>query len=451
MRLKMGTAKLRNLQRRLAGRIVLPGDPSYESARRVHNLAIDRRPAAILMCAAPDDVNRAIEFARANQCPVAVRSGGHSQVGHSVCQDGLVIDLSGLNRIAIDAGRRVARVQGGLHAGDFDRAAQAFGLATTLGQCSSVGIGGLATGGGFGFLTGKHGLTCDNLTAAKVVTADAQTVTASSDTNAGLFWGLRGGGGNFGVAVELEFKLHSVGPVLGGMLSYPLAQARRGFEFMRDYLERAPDELTASFGIMPVQDGSGFAIAVCYSGDLNAGEKALAPLLSFARPVSGSVLPLSYLAMQSVMGEPPPCRIHTLGGFIRELSDAAIDAILASVANNPSPAKSFFLDHYHGAMCRVGQLETAFPVREPGYGYLVKSEWEQPDERQRQEQWVHDAMRAMAPFSAGICYVASLGDEDDQRIRACYGPNYPRLVALKNKYDPANFFRLNQNIPPELY
>ncbi len=446
--MKLDTAKLRNLQRRLAGRIVLPGDPSYESARRVHNLTIDRRPGAILMCAVPDDVNRAIEFARANQCLVAVRSGGHSQVGHSVCQHGLVIDLSGLNRAAIEAGRRVARVQGGIHAGDFDRAAQFFGLATTLGQCSSVGIGGLATGGGFGFLTGKHGLTCDNLVAARVVTADAQTVTASSDTNADLFWGLRGGGGNFGVAVELEFRMHPVGTVLGGLLCYPLAQARRGFEFMRDYLERAPDELTASFGIMPVADGSGFAIAVCHAGDPRDGENALAPLLSFARPVSGSVRPLSYLAMQVVMGEPSPCYIHTIGGFIRELTDAVIDTIIRSVADNPSSSKSFFLDHYHGAMCRVGQLETAFPVREPGYGYLIKSQWEQPDERQRQEQWVCDTMRAMAPFSSGICYVASLGEEDEQRIRACYGPNYPRLVALKNKYDPANFFRLNQNIRP---
>ncbi len=220
---------------------------------------------------------------------------------------------------------------------------------------------------------------------------------------------------------------------------------------MRDYLERAPDELTASFGIMPDADGCAFAIAVCHCGDLNAGEKALAPLLSFARPVSGSVRPLSYLAMQVVMGEPSPCHIHTIGGFIRELTDAVIDTIIRSVADNPSPSKSFFLDHYHGAMCRVGQLETAFPVREPGYGFLVKSQWEQPDERQRQEQWVDDAMRAMAPFSTGICYVASLGEEDEQRIRACYGPNYPRLVALKNRYDPANFFRMNQNIRPELY
>jgi FAD/FMN-containing dehydrogenase len=446
--MELNTIKLHDLQQRFAGRIIVPGDPSYESARRIHNLAIDRRPAALLLCAVPDDVNRAIEFARTNQCQVAVRSGGHSQVGHSVCQDGLVIDLSELNRATVDPVRRIARVQGGLHAGDFDRAAQSLGLATTLGQCPSVGIGGLATGGGFGFLTGKHGLTCDNLDAAKVITADAQTLCASMDTNADLFWALRGGGGNFGVAVELDFRLHPVGSVIGGMLRYPLARARHGFEFMRDYLEHAPDELTASFGIMPVQDGSGFAIAVCYAGDPRDGEKALAPLLSFASPISGSVRPLSYLEMQVVMGDPSPCHIHTIGGFIRELTDAVIDAILESVANNPSPSKSFFLDHYHGAMCRVGQLETAFPVREPGYGYLVKSEWDHPDERHRQVQWVHDTMSAMAPFSAGIRYVASLGDEDEQAVRTCYGPNYQRLAALKSKYDPANFFRLNQNIPP---
>jgi FAD/FMN-containing dehydrogenase len=440
---------IRNFQQRFTGRVIVPGDRDYEAGRRVHNQAIDRRPALIAMCAMTDDVRRAVEFARKNNLVAAIRSGGHSQVGHSVCQDGIVIDLSAMKRVTVDAITASARAQTGLRAGDLDHFTQAFGLATVLGQCPSVGIGGLTTGGGFGWLTGRYGLTCDNLISARVLTADSREVTARQDENEDLLWALKGGGGNFGVALEFEYRLHRVSQVVGGMLSYPLSEARSGFEFMREFLARAPDELTASFGIRLVGNRSVFAIALCWCGDPNAGQALLAQLRTFAAAEGGSIEALSYLEMQSVMGESPggSCG-HTRGGFMRTLPDAAIDAIIEYAGRNPSAAKLFWLDHYHGAMCRIAQEASAFAVREPGYGFLVYSEWRDPREAPQQVRWVDGAIEAMRPFSAEVCYVANLGDEPPDRIRACYGPNYARLAALKKNYDPDNFFRLNQNIPP---
>ena len=438
-----------NLKRRFTGRVILPGNRDYESARRVHNGAIYRRPGLIAVCAAIDDVCRAVEFARENQLLVAVRSGGHSQVGHSVCDGGIVIDLSGLKQATVYPGRAVARAQTGLLAGDLDHIVQAFDLATPVGQCPSVGIGGLTTGGGFGWLAGKHGLTCDNLISAQVVTAEGRKLSAGADDNQDLFWALRGGGGNYGVAVEFEYRLHQVSKVVGGMLSYPLSQARAGFQFMREFLSRAPDDLTASFGITTAGENSAFAIALCFCGDPRNAERLLKPLRSFAIPASGSIGSLSYLQMQSVMGESPSGRcLYTRGGFMRELPDAAIDAMVESAARNPSPIKLLWLDHYHGAMCRVAQDATAFSVRETGYGLMVQSEWSTPADARRQTAWVDETMKAMTPFTADIIYVASLGEEGSDRVRRCYGPNYPRLAALKRKYDPDNFFRLNQNIMP---
>ena len=440
---------IQNFKHHFSGRVILPGDPEYESARRVHNGAILRRPAVVAVCAAIDDVSRAVEFARENQLLVAVRSGGHSQIGHSVCDGGIVIDLSGLKEVAIDPGSRVARAHTGLLAGELDHAAQAYGLATTLGQCPSVGIGGLTTGGGFGWLTGRYGLTCDNLISAQVVTAAGRKLTAAESDNEDLFWALRGGGGNYGVAVQFEYQLHPVRQVVGGMLSYPLSQCRAGLTFMRDFLSRAPDDLTVSFGIRSVDGDSTFAVALCYCGDQKTTGKLLEPLQSFATPTSGSIGPLSYLQMQSVMGESPAgsC-LYNRGGFMRELSDAAIDVIVESAAHNPAASKLFFLDHYHGAMSRVPQDTTAFSVREPGFGFLVQSDWSTSDEARLQTAWVDETTQAMKPFASDIVYVASLGDEGPDRVKRCYGPNYARLAALKRKYDPDNFFRLNQNILP---
>jgi hypothetical protein len=444
-------AAVRSFERSFSGKLIIPGDRDYDMARRVHNGAIDRHPAIIARCSSVGDVCRALEFARENQLLAAVRSGGHSQIGHSVCDAGCVIDLSGLKQASIDPVRRVVSAQAGLLAGELDRITQPFGLATALGQCPSVGIGGLTTGGGFGWLTGRYGLTCDNLISAQVVTADGHELKAAAGDNEDLFWAIRGGGGNYGIAVRFEYRLHPVRHVFGGMLSYPLSLSREGLVFMRDLLSRAPDELTLSFGIRPVDGTSCFAIAGCFCAETDDALKSIAQLSAFAKPISGSISQLEYLQMQSLMGESPSgSRLHTRGGFIRELSDAAIDTILQSVALNPCPSKSFWFDHYHGAMCRVPQQATAFPVREPGFGYLVQSEWDTAAQARVQIEWVERSVEAMTPLSAEVAYVANLGQESHDRIRGCYGPNYGRLAALKGKYDPANFFRLNQNIPPTL-
>jgi hypothetical protein len=308
--------------------------------------------------------------------------------------------------------------------------------------------GGLTTGGGFGWLAGKYGLTCDNLLSAQVVTAGGRKLRASPDTNADLFWALRGGGGNFGIALQFEYALHPVTQVFGGMLCYPLSRSHAGFTLLRDFLGSAPDELTLSFGIRPLGRTSVFAIALCFCGDPQNARRLLQPLRSLGR-ASGALGPMPYLAMQSVMGESPPeSPLYTGGGFMRELSDAAIDTITESAARNRSRYKLFWFEHYHGAMCRVAQDATAFSVREPGFGFLLQSEWSKPQDSRFQIEWVDDALEAMKPFASDIVYVANLGDEGPDRVRRCYGPNYPRLAAIKSKYDPDNLFRLNQNILP---
>ena len=431
------------------GRIILPENRDYEAARRVHNGAVVRHPALIALCANVVDVARAVEFARENQLLVALRSGGHSQVGHSVCDGGIVIDLSGMKQISIDPVHRIARAQAGVLAGELDQATQTCGLATPLGQCPSVGLGGLSTGGGFGWLTGRYGLTCDNMISARVVSADGHLLRAADDEHPDLFWGLRGGGGNYGVAVEFEYRLHPVGEVFGGMLYYKLEQSRALFQFVREYLRRAPDELGFSFGIRPMGEESAFAVALCHSSEPRDAQQVLAPLLAFGTPAAGSIGPLPYLKMQSVMGESPPgSLLFTRGGFMPELSDGAIDAILEAAALNQSTAKSLWMDFYHGAMCRIAQSATAFPVRESGYGFLIQSQWNADAVAPDQIQWVDDTIGALAPFAADLSYVANLGDETPERIRRCYGPNYARLAELKRKYDPDNLFRLNQNIAP---
>lgn len=438
-----------NLSRHFRGRLIFPGDCDYDSARRVHNGAVVRSPALIAQCETAEDVCRAVEFARDNSLTLAVRSGGHSQTGFSVCDGGLLIDLSPSKRITVDPRRRVVSGQTGLRAGEVDRATQTFGLATIFGQCPSVGIGGISTGGGFGWLTGKYGLTCDNTLSAQMVTADARVVTASAECNADLFWAIRGGGGNYGVAYEIAYRLHPVDRVVGGMLWYPLSHSRAAFELMQAFLHGCPDELTVSFGIRPVEGQSAFVIALCYCGESGGAERLMAPINRFAQPLGGSIRSLSYLEMQSETGEPPPgACYYARGGFMRGLSAAAIDCVIASSQRNRSEKKLILFDHYHGEMCRVAQGETAFAVREPGFGFLVQAEWRDSADARDQRQWVDQTMDALAPFAADIAYSANLGDEGHDRVRRCYGPNYSRLSEIKRKYDPDNLFRMNHNILP---
>jgi len=438
------------LRSRLRGTLVLPADAAYDEARAVWNAGIDRRPAAVARCADTTDVIRALEVARGRGLPIAVRGGGHSFAGKGTCDGGIVIDCSPMKTVDVDVPRRVARAGGGCTLGDLDGATQAHGLATTLGTVPPTGIAGLTLGGGLGWLMGRFGLACDNLVGADVVTADGRVVRASGTEHADLLWGLRGGGGNFGVVTALEYRLHPVDTVLGGAITYPASSARDVFRAYRDVTATAPDELTAYVGIQPLATGPAFGVAACWSGDLAAGERTVAPLRRIGPPVDDGMRALPYLEMQSLL-TPPPMRVgsYARSSFLRELDDAAIDA-LATRVGAPSPGVSiFFLEHLHGRASASGPGDSAFSHRRPGYSFAALSIWIDPAESDACTTWVREFFAEMAPFLASGVYSNYLaGDEGEARVRAAYGPAWDRLVALKRVYDPDNVFRLNQNVTP---
>jgi hypothetical protein len=438
-------AAIREFTAGLQGHAILPGDPSYESARRVFNWAIDKRPGMIVRCASAADVSRSVDFGRDHDLLVAVRAGGHSLAGKSTCDGGIVIDVSEMKRIQIDPAQRSARADAGVLLGEFDHATQAVGLATTLGTAPVTGIAGLTTGGGMGWLMGKYGLACDNVREVQVVTADGHTLTANAEQNADLFWGVRGGGGNFGIVTSFEYQLHPVGPVLGGPVTYPPARLGDVLRFYREFTGTLPDEIRVDIDI----EGPAPRILPCYSGDLDAGEKLLRPLRSYGPRLADAVRAIPYVQMQALLGVAPGHFFtYIRSSFLRELSDGAIDAIAENAARAPSPNCTFFIERFSGAACRVGATDTAFSAREPGFNFAVWALWQDPAEARRATAWGRGFWDAMQPFLRTAVYSNYLEDEGEGRARAAYGVNYDRLVALKNKYDPTNFFRLNQNIKP---
>jgi FAD/FMN-containing dehydrogenase len=440
---------LSRLRTDLRGVLLLPGDEGYDEARAVWNAAIDRRPAAVARCADRADVARAVEFARARGLAVAVRGGGHGFAGRATCDDGLVIDCSLMRQIDVDPVRRVARADGGCTLADLDAATQAHGLATTLGTVSPTGIAGLTLGGGLGWLMGRFGLACDNLVGADVVTADGRAVRASAEEEPGLLWGLRGGGGNFGVVTAFEYSLHPVTNVLGGAVTYAPSQARDVFRLYRDLTTDAPDELTAYVGVQPLATGPAFSIAACWSGDVAAGERALAPLRRLGPPLADSLRAMPYLEMQSLFAV-PPVRIgsYARSSFLRTLDDATIDVLVARTTA-PAPPSLFFLEPVHGRASRVGPAESAFSHRGPGYSFAAVGLWFEPGEAAGSTAWVREFFDEMKPFLTSGVYANYLaGDEGDARVRAAYGSSWERLVELKRRFDPDNFFRLNQNVNP---
>jgi FAD/FMN-containing dehydrogenase len=437
----------------LRGELLRPGDGAYESARQVWNGMIDRRPAAIARCAGVADVVAAVQFARAHDIQVAVRGAGHNVAGKAVCDGGLVIDLSHMRGVRVDPVARSAQAQAGVTWGEFDRETQHFGLATTGGAVSTTGISGLTLGGGVGWLMGKLGATCDNVLAVDVVTADGAFLTASERQHADLFWGLRGGGGNFGIATSFHYRLHAVGPiVLGGMALYPFARAREVLRLYRDLTATAPDELTAYAGFVTPPGGELMvAVPVCYCGAPADGVALIAPLRSFGPPAADLLGPIPYVAQQTLFDAGLPYGQHSYwkSGGLRDLSDAAIDTIVDQAAHVTSPASIVLVEHHHGAVNRVAPEATAFAQREAPYDLVIISLWTDPTESERHIRWTREFWAAMAPFAAGGVYVNTLAqDEPAERVRAAYGPNFARLAALKRRYDPDNFFRLNQNIPP---
>jgi FAD/FMN-containing dehydrogenase len=442
---------LQDFKASLRGALLRPGDDGYADARKVWNGMIDKHPALIVRCTGVADVLSAVRFARSHNLLVAVRGGGHNIAGHATCDGGLVIDLSLMKGVQVDPVRRTVRAQGGVTWGEFDHETQAFGLATTGGTDPTTGIAGLTLGGGLGWLQGKYGLTCDNLVSADVVTAEGQFLRASAVKHPDLFWGLRGGSGNFGLVTSFEYQLHPVGPLLGGMVVYPFAKAKDVLRFYRDYTRTAPDELSAAAGVLTGPDGNlAAAILVSYCGPLEAGERILKPLRDFGPPVQDAIRPMTYADVQAMLYVfQADIQNYWKADFLQGLTEETIETIISYAAAKTSPMSAVALFPVNGAASRVGQSETAFVHRKHHYQLFIISQWLDPAESDKHIQWTREFWQATHQFAGGGVYVNELGHDDgEDRIRAAYGANYNRLVALKNTYDPTNFFRLNPNIKP---
>ena len=435
----------------IRGELLTPRDLDYDRRRRVFNAMIDRRPAAILRCAGAADVIQGVRFARAQQLPLSIHSGGHSVSGASVCQGGLMLDLSPMKGIRVDPVRRLAQAQTGLLLREFDHETQAFGLATTLGVVSVTGIAGLTLGGGLGWLNGKYGLACDNVLAADVVTADGEFLSANPTEHEDLYWALRGGGGNFGVVTSLTYRLHPVNTVLAGGLVFPPEQARAALRFYYEFSSSAPDELSTSASVGRDEQGRPFvSIAVCYCGPLHEGEHTLQPLRDFGSPIEGEIRPLPYLAFQCARdgGAPVGRQHYWKSSYLKDVTDSAIEVLLEFAATSPSPYSGIGLQQMTGVASRVDPRATAFAHRDRQYDFLIVSQWEDPADADRNIAWTRRCFEAMRPYLKDAVYVNNLGGAEQERVRAAYGVNYDRLTSVKARYDPENVFRLNHNIAP---
>jgi len=453
---------VQEFQRALHGKVIRPGDEGYDSGRRVWNGMIDRYPAMIAYCSDVDDIIASVRFGRDHGLLTTVRSGGHNVAGNSVCDGGLVIDLSGMKRIVVDTTSRTARAQAGLNWGEFDRATQNCGLATTGGIVSRTGIAGLTLGGGIGWLMRKFGATCDNLLSVDIVTADGKPLTASTDENQDLFWGLRGGGGNFGIATEFEYRLHEVGPVVAGTLYYPSDKTREILRFYGDFIRSVPDELTTMFAYIAhssmtplykrFRGAPMLGIHVCYAGNIAEGAKVVKPLRALG-PLKDDVRIMPYYELQSMLdsGAAPGLLNYWKSSHLKDLSNGAIDVLASYCEEITSPLSQVHLQHLGGAIGRVGEDAMAFGHREALCVLNVVTKWHDPRESEKHIAWTRNIEDAMRPFSTGGVYVNFLGEEGEDRVRSAYAPaKYDRLVALKNRYDPTNFFRMNQNIKPSV-
>jgi FAD/FMN-containing dehydrogenase len=456
----LGEATLGELRHALRGELVLPGDDLYDEARSVWNGMIDRRPALIVRCTGTSDVIAAVGFARSEGLTVAVRGGSHNVAGNATCDGGLVIDLSPMKGVRVDAETRTVRAQGGLTWGELDAETQAFGLATTGGLVTTTGVAGFTLGGGLGWLMRKHGLACDNLTAADLVTADGQTVRASETENAELLWGLRGGGGNFGVVTEFEFRLHPVSQVLGGLVAWPAEAAGEVLRFWRDWVRDMPDELCtmAAFLYAPpepfvppeVQGTPVIAIACLHLDPEGSAEDHLRPLREMG-PAVDVIGPMPYPAIQGMFDASSPrgSRNYWRSGYVHELTDEAIDVLLSHTDKIPPPMGQVHIHQLGGAMSRVPAGATAFGNRDAGFLINYLGLWLDAAEDETNTSWVRAVSDAMDPYCTGARYVNFLADEGEIGVRSAYETEtYTRLQNLKARYDPTNFFRLNQNIKP---
>lgn len=441
---------LNQLEANVKCAVITPSISSYNEERRIFNRAIDKKPAAIVKCTDNAHVIETIRIARKYNLPVSIRASGHCVAGHALC-DGIVVDLRLMKEIQLDPTRGTIRCGAGLTWGEFDSETQKFHLATTGGTVSTTGIAGLTLGGGIGWLMGKYGAACDNLVEAEVILADGERVIANPDMNSELFWGIRGGGGNFGVVTSFTYKLNHLGPVLAGSIIYPLRQASDVLRFFRAFTEEASDDLTCSITLLSNEMGRQLvSFDLCYSGDIDQGYLQIRPLLEMKGFLSNSLRVMSYCEFQRLYDNPLRAGMYSYwrANYLTAIKDRTIDTIIQQFSNVPSKNTLVMVEHFHGAMARVGPQETAFPNRDASYSVLIICNWLEPSQSGVNKKWTHDLYESLAIDSLRRAYVNYLDDEGEDRVRVSYGPLYERLVSLKNKYDPTNFFRFNHNVRP---
>jgi FAD binding domain-containing protein/berberine-like enzyme len=444
----INAAEIRKLASKISGHVITPNASDYDDARQLNNHAYDRHPTAIVRCVSPADVARALDFGRSHSLPIAVRCGGHSSAGFGACDGGLVIDLAGMRRVEVDPQKRIVRAEAGCLVANVDQATQRFGLATVMGGCPTVGIGGLTLGGGIGTLTPKYGAACDALQAAEIVTVDSGQLQASQTSNPDLFWAIRGGGGNFGVATSFEYQLYSVTEVLGGALTYPPGAISELLRMYQQFTAKAPDEVMVVAMMVSSKQGPRFVIRFRYCGAPSLGNQLLGSLRAPIKPEEDTVKVMSYLEAQTTEFPQPPKPLPYLETslFLPELNETAITAITTAIQDAPQRMR-VMMWHMHGAVTRVPVANTAFPIRESGHVVQLRGDWDAPGEQARGRQWTKLLRATLDPFSRGI-YVNHLSEPSDDFIKAAYRQNYGRLKEIKRKYDPTNVLALNPNIKP---
>ena len=435
----------------MRGPVVTAADQGYDAVRKVWNGMIDRRPAAIARCLGTADVVAALAFARDAGLPIAVRGGGHSFPGYSVCDGGVLIDLQLMKSIRVEPAARRARAEGGVLWAEYDRETQAFGLASTGGMISHTGIAGLTLGGGFGLLCRKFGLAIDNLISADIVTADGRLRTVSATQEPDLFWAIRGGGGNFGIVTSFEYQLHQVGPMLAGLIAYPLPQALQVLRGLHEVMSGAPDELMVTGALLTTPEGhKAVAVVPCYAGDPAEGERVIAPLKKLGTVAMEKVGVMPYTVAQKLFDESavPGRRFYLRSNYLETIGDELIETLAGCFAATPSPLNAIVIPSVGGAVSRVAPEATAYYHRQAPYVMSMVTCWLDPSEDQSNLEWVRTTWTTLTPHLPRRVYVNELQEEGADRVRDAYGPAFSRLAAIKRQYDPDNIFRLNQNIPP---
>jgi FAD/FMN-containing dehydrogenase len=450
----IGDERVAQVRASFSGELLRPSDVGYDAARRVHNGLIDKRPSIIARCRGAADVADSVRLARECGLEVSVRGGGHNVAGRAVTDGGLMIDLSLMKGIHVDPETRTARAQGGVLWSELNREAALHGLAVTGGAISTTGIAGLTLGGGLGWLMAAYGLAADNLIEVELVTADVAVQSVTDASHPDLMWALRGGGGNFGVAASLEYRLHPLRTIVGGLIAHPFDAAGDLLRFYREAAASCSDELTVFGALAHAPDGSGMKLAamiVCHTGEPAQAERDLAPLKAFGAPIMVEVGPMPYPVINTILdpGYPTGSLNYWLSSFTRGLDDGLIDTVVERFATTPSPMNAIVFEHFHGAVTRIGVTDTAVPHREPGWNLLIPSVWTDPAETDANIAWTRQTFAALREHFVSRRWLNYLGDDQgSDAIRAAYGPNYDRLLDVKRRYDPENVFHLNHNIAP---